>query len=167
MPVAHTRGHAGVSHLFRGDGRAADHLLDARARRARAAAGCAASAGAVRTRAWDLLREPMFRRLLFVNWLQSSSWDVHAFVLPVLGHDRGISASVIGSILGAFAIAAAVIRVVLPMIASRSSERSVILCLDVRHGGGVRRVSAARFGLDDGPVLGDPGLSHWVRCSRW
>ncbi|WPG39754.1 MFS transporter [Variovorax sp. EBFNA2] len=83
--------------------------------------------GAAPTRAWDLLREPMFRRLLFVNWLQSSSWDVHAFVLPVLGHDRGISASVIGSILGAFAIAAAVIRVVLPLIASRASERSVIL----------------------------------------
>ncbi|MGJ7602919.1 MFS transporter [Variovorax sp. LT1R20] len=83
--------------------------------------------GAVPTRAWDLLREPMFRRLLFVNWLQSSSWDVHAFVLPVLGHDRGISASVIGSILGAFAIAAAAIRVVLPLIASRASERSVIL----------------------------------------
>lgn len=83
--------------------------------------------GAVPTRAWDLLREPMFRRLLFVNWLQSSSWDVHAFVLPVLGHDRGISASVIGSILGAFAIAAALIRIVLPVIASRASERSVIL----------------------------------------
>ena len=87
----------------------------------------AAAAGAVPTRAWDLLREPMFRRLLFVNWLQSSSWDVHAFVLPVLGHERGISASVIGSILGAFAIAAAFIRVVLPLIASRASERSVIL----------------------------------------
>jgi len=84
-------------------------------------------AGATRTRAWDLLREPMFRRLLFVNWLQSSSWDVHAFVLPVLGHDRGIGASVIGSILGAFAVAAAAIRVVLPIIASRASERSVIL----------------------------------------
>ncbi|MDR6887809.1 MULTISPECIES: MFS transporter [Variovorax] len=87
----------------------------------------APAAGATPTRAWDLLREPMFRRLLFVNWLQSSSWDVHAFVLPVLGHDRGISASVIGSILGAFAIAAAAIRVVLPLIASRASERSVIL----------------------------------------
>jgi len=84
-------------------------------------------AGAAPTRAWDLLREPMFRRLLFVNWLQSSSWDVHAFVLPILGHDRGISASVIGSILGAFAIAAAAIRVILPVIASRASERNVIL----------------------------------------
>ncbi|MDI3381174.1 MFS transporter [Xenophilus aerolatus] len=83
--------------------------------------------GAAPTRAWDLLREPMFRRLLFVNWLQSSSWDVHAFVLPVLGHERGLSASVIGSILGAFAIAAALVRVLLPVLAARASERSVIL----------------------------------------
>lgn len=102
--------------------------------------------GAVPTRAWDLLREPMFRRLLFVNWLQSSSWDVHAFVLPVLGHDRGISASVIGSILGAFAIAAAIIRVVLPLIASRASERSVILSSTV--------VTAAVFAVY--PLLNSP-----------
>lgn len=102
--------------------------------------------GAMPTRAWDLLREPMFRRLLFVNWLQSSSWDVHAFVLPVLGHDRGISASVIGSILGAFAIAAAVIRVVLPLIASRASERSVILSSTV--------VTAAVFAVY--PLLDSP-----------
>jgi MFS family permease len=79
-----------------------------------------------KARAWDLLHEPMFRRLLFVNWLQSSSWDVHAFVLPILGHERGLGASAIGSILGAFAIAAALIRVVLPLVASRASERKVI-----------------------------------------
>jgi MFS family permease len=85
----------------------------------------------VRPRAWDLLSEPMFRRLLFVNWLQSASWDVHTFVLPLLGHERGLSASVIGSILGAFAIAAAGIRVVLPIIASRVSERSVITASNV------------------------------------
>jgi MFS family permease len=42
--------------------------------------------------AWDLLREPMFRRLLLVNWLLSSCWDVHTFVVPVLGHERGLSA---------------------------------------------------------------------------
>ncbi len=77
-------------------------------------------------RAWDLAREPMFRRLLIVNWILASCWDVHTFVVPVLGHERGLSASVIGSILGAFAIAAAVIRVVLPMIAERVSEAAVI-----------------------------------------
>jgi len=87
--------------------------------------------GAPRPRAWDLLRQPMFRRLLFVNWLQSASWDVHTFVLPVLGHERGLSASMIGSILGAFAVAAAGIRVVLPLVASRFSERGVITASNV------------------------------------
>jgi predicted MFS family arabinose efflux permease len=76
--------------------------------------------------AWDLLREPMFRRLLLVNWLLSSCWDVHTFVVPVLGHERGLSASVIGTILGGFAIAAAAVRVVLPAIAARLQEWLVI-----------------------------------------
>ena len=77
-------------------------------------------------RAWDLVREPMFRRLLIVNWFLSSCWDVHTFVVPVLGHERGLSASAIGSILGAFAIAAAVVRVLLPLIAAHLREWTVI-----------------------------------------
>ena len=32
---------------------------------------------------------PMMRRLLLVNWLLASCWDVHTFVVPVLGHERG------------------------------------------------------------------------------
>jgi MFS family permease len=77
-------------------------------------------------RAIDLLREPMFRRLLFCNWLQSSSWDVHAFVVPLLGHERGLGASTIGTILGAFAVAAALIRIVLPALTAGREERDVI-----------------------------------------
>ena len=76
--------------------------------------------------AWELVREPMFRRLLLVNWILSSCWDVHTFVVPVLGHERGLSASVIGSLLGAFAVAAALIRVVLPLVAARLQEWAVI-----------------------------------------
>jgi predicted MFS family arabinose efflux permease len=79
-----------------------------------------------RSRAWDLLAEPGFRRLLIVNWLLSSCWDVHTFVVPLLGHERGLSASVIGSILGAFAIAAAVIRVLMPLVADRLRESTVV-----------------------------------------
>ncbi|HZY19428.1 MAG TPA: MFS transporter [Ramlibacter sp.] len=77
--------------------------------------------------AWDLLGEPMFRRLLLVNWLLSSCWDVHTFVVPVLGHERGLSASVIGSILGAFAIAAVSVRLVMPIMAARLKEWAVIM----------------------------------------
>jgi sugar phosphate permease len=47
-------------------------------------------------------------------------------MVPVLGHERGLSASVIGSILGAFAVAAAAIRVLLPIVAARVREWAVV-----------------------------------------
>lgn len=90
-------------------------------------------------RAWDLVREPLFRRLLVVNWFLSSCWDVHTFVVPVLGHERGMSASVIGSILGAFAIAAAAIRLVMPWVADRLQEWAVMA--------GAMLVTAALFAV--------------------
>jgi MFS family permease len=77
-------------------------------------------------KAWDLLANPMMRRLMLVNWLLSSCWDVHTFVVPVIGHERGISASVIGAILGAFAIAATLVRVLLPLLASHIHEWVVV-----------------------------------------
>ncbi|MDA8453159.1 MFS transporter [Acidovorax sp. GBBC 3334] len=86
-----------------------------------------AAEGGPRRRAWDLLGDPGFRRLLVVNWLLSSCWDVHTFVVPLLGHERGLSASVIGSILGAFAIAAAAIRVLMPIVAAHLQESVVVV----------------------------------------
>lgn len=77
-------------------------------------------------KAWDLLAEPHFRRLLILNWLLSSCWDVHTFVVPLLGHERGLSASAIGTILGMFALAAAVIRVIMPFVADRLKEATVL-----------------------------------------
>jgi MFS family permease len=97
------------------------------------------SQGHEKSRAWDLVREPLFRRLLLVNWLLSSCWDVHTFVVPVLGHERGLSASAIGSILGAFAIAAALIRLLLPLMAAQLREWSVIA--------GAMAVTAVLFGI--------------------
>jgi predicted MFS family arabinose efflux permease len=79
------------------------------------------------SRSWDLLAEPRMRLLLLINWILSSCWDVHTFVLPILGHERGLSASVIGAILGTFAVAATVVRLVMPMIASRLQEWAVIV----------------------------------------
>ena len=76
---------------------------------------------------WDLLAEPKLRRLLLINWILASCWDVHTFVVPLLGHERGFSASVIGLILGAFAVAATAIRVILPVVAARVQEWAVIM----------------------------------------
>ena len=89
-----------------------------------AAAGSAS--GGQPQRAWDLLGDAPFRRLLIVNWLISSCWDVHAFAVPLLGHERGLSAAVIGTIFGAFAIAATVIRVLMPFFARHLREQAVM-----------------------------------------
>ena len=85
-----------------------------------------AASGGPQPRAWDLLRQATFRRLLLVNWFLSSCWDVHTFVVPVLGFERGISASVIGTILGAFAVAAALIRMAMPLVAAHLREWKVL-----------------------------------------
>ena len=77
-------------------------------------------------KAWDLLANVPFRRLLLVNWFLSACWDVHTFVLPILGHERGLSASVIGSLLGAFAIAATLVRMLMPLLAERLRETAVL-----------------------------------------
>ncbi|MDO8904765.1 MFS transporter [Hydrogenophaga sp.] len=88
---------------------------------------------------WNLLRDKGFRRLMVINWLLSSCWDVHTFLVPVLGHERGLSATVIGSILGGFALAATAIRLVMPWLAAHLRESVVI--------GSAMLTTAVLFGL--------------------
>jgi MFS family permease len=80
-----------------------------------------------RQSAWSLLRAPGMGRLLLVNWLLSASWDVHSFVVPILGHERGFSASAIGGVLGVFAAAVALVRLAIPTLAHRLRESQVLV----------------------------------------
>ncbi|MEO8058010.1 MAG: MFS transporter [Burkholderiales bacterium] len=80
-----------------------------------------------RRSSWELLHTPGLRRLLMVNWLLSASWDVHTFVVPILGHERGFSASAIGTVLGVFAAAVALIRLLIPMLARHLREAQVLV----------------------------------------
>jgi MFS family permease len=107
-----------------------------------------ASTSAIKNRVWDLIKEPMLRRVLLVNWFLSACWDVHTFVVPILGHDRGYSASTIGFILGAFAVSAAAVRGLIPFFAERVTEWKVIV--------GAMLVSSAIFGVY--PFLPNPWI---------
>jgi sugar phosphate permease len=51
---------------------------------------------------------------------------MHTFLLPIFGHQRGLSASAIGAILGLFALAVAGVRVIIPVVAHRLSEAQVL-----------------------------------------
>lgn len=75
---------------------------------------------------WDLLRNKTIRRLLIMNWFMTVSWDLHGLMVPVLAHERGISAAVTGSIMGAFAIGTTTVRLVMPLLASRLREWMLI-----------------------------------------
>jgi MFS family permease len=76
--------------------------------------------------AWDLLQSPGLKRLLVVNWLLSMCWDVHTFAVPVLGHERGFSASTIGLVLGSFTLSVTGVRLLLPLLAHRLNETTVL-----------------------------------------
>jgi MFS family permease len=79
-----------------------------------------------RKSSWKLLEAPGFGRLLLVNWLLSSSWDVHSFLVPILGHERGFPASAIGLVLGVFAAAVTAVRLAIPLLAHRLREAQVL-----------------------------------------
>lgn len=76
--------------------------------------------------AWDLIEVPGMKRLLAVNWLLSMCWDVHAFAVPILGHQRDFSATTIGLILGTFTLSVTGVRLLIPMLAHRLEESRVV-----------------------------------------
>ncbi len=85
--------------------------------------GAAAPATAASGR---LLQHTRMRRLLATAWIVATCWDVHAFVVPMLGHERGFSASVIGFILAAFAASAAIARPMLPRLTAGWPEHALM-----------------------------------------
>jgi predicted MFS family arabinose efflux permease len=52
---------------------------------------------------------------------------LNSFVVPILGHERGFSASAIGLVLGAFATSVALIRLAIPVLAHRLKEAQVLM----------------------------------------
>ncbi|MEP7282165.1 MAG: MFS transporter [Rubrivivax sp.] len=81
---------------------------------------------AERRPAWELLRLPGMKRLLLINWLLSMGWDVHSFAVPILGHGLGFSATTIGLVLGSFTLAVTGVRVLIPLLAERLRETTVL-----------------------------------------
>ncbi len=73
-----------------------------------------------------LFRNRHLRRVFIVNALLSMAWDLHTFFIPIYGARLGLSASLIGVILAAFAAATFVVRLAMPWIARRFSELEVL-----------------------------------------
>lgn len=74
----------------------------------------------------ELLRNPTVRRMMLVDVLITGGWDVHGFIVPTLGHARGLSATTIGTIFGLFAAGVAAVRAAIPWLSHRLRESSVL-----------------------------------------
>jgi MFS family permease len=80
----------------------------------------------VERRMADLLAIRALRHVLAVGAVIAMTWEIFAFAVPIYGTGLGLSASTIGTILGAFALATFVARVVLPTLARRLREWTLI-----------------------------------------
>jgi MFS family permease len=86
-------------------------------------------AGAERTlgSSFDLLRNTQLRDAIVASALISIAWDLYQFYFPIYGHSIGLSASAIGVIMSAFAVAVFTIRVALPRMMKMWSEFDILL----------------------------------------
>lgn len=66
----------------------------------------------------DLLRHPSLRAVFIVSGLLSMGWDLFSFLAPLHGVRSGLSATAIGSLMGAFGMGTFVIRIFLPRLAT-------------------------------------------------
>ncbi len=78
-------------------------------------------------RALDLWRMPKLRGAFIASGILSAAWDLFQFYFPIYGHSIGLSASVIGTVIGIFAAATFTVRVFLPYIAKRYSEAEILV----------------------------------------
>lgn len=74
----------------------------------------------------DLLRHAPLRHGFAASLVLSMGWDLYSFLMPVYGSSRGLSASEIGVIMGFFAAATFVIRLLLPLFSRKVREWTVI-----------------------------------------
>jgi len=76
--------------------------------------------------ALDLWRIGGLRRTFIASGIISSAWDLFQFYFPIYGHSINLSASAIGAVLGVFALATFIIRVLLRPITRRYTEAQIL-----------------------------------------
>lgn len=85
-----------------------------------------AKSTAVKGGLFELLRIKSLRNTLIASGIVSSAWDVYQFFMPIYGRSLGMSATAIGSVLSAFAIAIILVRAVLPFFVRRVGETQTL-----------------------------------------
>lgn len=76
--------------------------------------------------ALKLITHTQLRRVFAINCLLTMAWEIHTIFVPIYGNAIGLSASMIGAILAAFASATFVVRLAMPVIMRRLNEHQVL-----------------------------------------
>jgi MFS family permease len=74
----------------------------------------------------ELLALPSLLRIVVVSGLVVAGVDLYTFFMPIYGHSIGLSATLIGVVLGAYAAATFVVRTALPLLVRRWGEERVM-----------------------------------------
>lgn len=80
---------------------------------------------------WALLRNPRFRAVLVVNTLSFTCWNAFLLIIPIMAHARGLSATMVGAIFGAFSLTTAVSRPLLPRLTRKVARRSLLIGMNL------------------------------------
>jgi MFS family permease len=75
----------------------------------------------------NLMKNVPLRRVLITSAIVLTGTDLFQFYMPIYGHSVGLSASAIGLVLGTFAVAAFVVRLVMPALVKRHTPDTVLL----------------------------------------
>ena len=113
----------------------------------------------------DLLKSADLRRIFVASAVVITGVDLFQLYLPLYGHSVGLSASAIGMVLGAFAVAAFVVRAMIPRLVRRYGEEETLLyslflaaaaCVPIPFFSNAFVLGAIAFVLGLGLGLGQP-----------
>ena len=77
-------------------------------------------------RAIDLVRNVPLRRAFIAAGIIETGGELYNFYMPIYGHSIGLSASLIGVVIGTYAVAVLLTRLVMAALVKRSSEETVL-----------------------------------------
>ena len=77
-------------------------------------------------RTMDLVRNIPLRRALLVAGIIETGGELYQFYMPIYGHSIGLSATRIGLVIGTYAVAVLLTRLVMTALVKRSSEEAVL-----------------------------------------
>ena len=78
------------------------------------------------TKILQTLANPDIRRMLATSGLVQLGMDLFQFYIPIYGHDIGLSGTAIGTVLSAFAVAAFVVRMIMPRLIALLGEEQLL-----------------------------------------